>query len=145
MIWVSNFVLRGWNCITRISHMTILKAKRAGCSLQHRTHLVHQETFLKIYLLPVNEPTASRSRNVRTRSLTATHGEPVSLNTRMCVARVDETNDDTRSLAVLYTKICKECFNWESSLSGRRSLSRKIVWLSYISIKSLILLHFSVG
>ena len=30
MNWVSNFVLRGWNCIERISHMTILKMPWIG-------------------------------------------------------------------------------------------------------------------
>ena len=41
--------------------VSIPSRRGLACSLLHRTHVVHQETFLKVYLHQVNEPTASRS------------------------------------------------------------------------------------
>ena len=73
--------------------------------------VVHQETFLKVYLHQVNEPTASRSWNVRARSLTATAWRTcVSKHRKICSE--SSWNKWWHSKPCnSYTKMCKGCFN----------------------------------
>ena len=56
-----------------------------------------------------DEPTASCSGNVYARSLSATHCEPVSLNRRRSVAKIDELERNKHSKPCnTYTEICQE-------------------------------------
>ena len=92
------------------------------CTLLHGTHLVHQDTFLKIHLLQVNH----RQQFFRnSKNLASAPCEPVSLNTGRLAEQANDLEEPSECCNS-NSELCKEVFNLESSFSCRRGLSAKL-------------------
>ena len=96
-----------------------------ACSLIHGTHVFFFFSGNVFEDLPApSEPPAAFFGN--STSSASAQCEPESLNTGRLADRANELERNTQYFANTYTKICKEVFNMESSLSRRRSFSAEL-------------------